>query len=96
MDENIECLCYHEVEAVEHFELLGMRYGDMIAVTQKDFSCLWNAFSVKLQTAVLQLYLICDTCTIFRTRYSAPEADLELPQLLRWSSLWHYLMNESP
>ena len=40
MDENIECLCYHEVEAVEHFELLGMRYGDMNAVTQKVFSCL--------------------------------------------------------
>ena len=40
MDENIECLCYHEVEVVEHFEILGMRYGDMIAVTQKNFSCL--------------------------------------------------------
>ena len=33
-----------------------------------------------------------NACTIFRTPYSVPEADLGLSQLLRRSSLWHYLM----
>ena len=32
---NVERLCCHEVKAVECFELLGMRYGDMNAVTQR-------------------------------------------------------------
>ena len=40
MDKNVECLCYHEVEAVEYFELLNMRYGDMNAVSQRVSSCL--------------------------------------------------------
>ena len=35
MDKNVECLCCREVKAVEYFELLGMRYGDMNAVTQR-------------------------------------------------------------
>ena len=35
MDKNVECLCCHEVEPLEYFELLGMRYGDMNAVNQK-------------------------------------------------------------
>ena len=34
MGKNVECLCCHEVEAVEYFTLLGMRYGYMNAVTQ--------------------------------------------------------------
>ena len=51
MNKNWECLCCHEVEAVEYFELLGMRYVNMNAVTQ----------SLKLQTAVLQLYIIWTT-----------------------------------
>ena len=29
MNKNVECLCCHEVEPLEYFELLGMRYGDM-------------------------------------------------------------------
>ena len=33
MDKNVECLCCHEVETMEYFELLGMRYGDTNAVT---------------------------------------------------------------
>ena len=35
MDKNIECLYYDKVKAVEHFELLGRRYGDMNAITQR-------------------------------------------------------------
>ena len=35
MDKNAECLCCHEVEAVEYFELLGMKYDEMNAVTQR-------------------------------------------------------------
>ena len=35
MDRNVECLCCHEVEHLEYFELLGMRYGDMNAVNQR-------------------------------------------------------------
>ena len=31
----VECSCYHEIEAVEYFELLDMRYGDMNAVTKR-------------------------------------------------------------
>ena len=34
MDRNVECSRRHEVEAVEYFDLLDMRYGDMNAVTQ--------------------------------------------------------------
>ena len=34
-DKNVEWLCCHEVEAMGYFELLGMRYGDMDAVTQR-------------------------------------------------------------
>ena len=34
MNKNVEYLCCHEVEAVEYFELLDMRHGDMNAVTQ--------------------------------------------------------------
>ena len=30
---NAECSCYHEVEAVEYFELMSMRYGDTNVVT---------------------------------------------------------------
>ena len=33
MDKNVEWLRCNEVEAVEYLELLGMRYGDMNAVT---------------------------------------------------------------
>ena len=32
---NFECLYCHEVEVVEYFELLDMRYGDKNAVTQR-------------------------------------------------------------
>ena len=32
---NVECLYCHEVEAVEYFELLDMRYGDINAITQR-------------------------------------------------------------
>ena len=35
IDKNLERLCWHEMEAVEYFELLGMRYGDMKTVTQR-------------------------------------------------------------
>ena len=35
MDKNVECLCCHEVDAKKYFELLGMRYGDMNAATQR-------------------------------------------------------------
>ena len=35
IDKYLDCLCCHEVEAVEYFELLGMRYGDINAVTQR-------------------------------------------------------------
>ena len=35
MDKNVECLCFHEIEAVGYFELLGMRYGDKNAVIQR-------------------------------------------------------------
>ena len=34
MDKNVECWCCHEVEAVEYFELLSMRYGDTNTLTQ--------------------------------------------------------------
>ena len=33
MDKNVEYLCCGEAEAMEYLELLGMRYGDMNAVT---------------------------------------------------------------
>ena len=33
--QNVEFLCCNEVEAVEYFELLGMRYSDVNAVTQR-------------------------------------------------------------
>ena len=29
----VECLCYHKIESLKYFELLGMRYGDTNAVT---------------------------------------------------------------
>ena len=32
MNKNVECLCYHEVEAVGYFELLDMIYGGLNAV----------------------------------------------------------------
>ena len=35
MDKNVKCLHCHEVKAVEYFELLDMRCGDMNAVTQR-------------------------------------------------------------
>ena len=35
MDKIVECLCCDEVKAVEFFELLGMRYSDMNAVTRR-------------------------------------------------------------
>ena len=36
-EKNVECLCSHEVEAMEYFILLflDMRYGDMNSVTQR-------------------------------------------------------------
>ena len=59
MDKNVECLCYHDVEAVEYFELLNMRYGDMNAVSQRVSSCLRiSSVLVKLQAAVLQFCVI--------------------------------------
>ena len=36
MDKKLECLRYHEVKAVNYFELLPMRYIDTNAVTQRD------------------------------------------------------------
>ena len=33
MDTNTEYLCYREVETVEYFKSMGMRYGDANAVT---------------------------------------------------------------
>ena len=47
MVKNVECLCWHKVEAVTYFELLGMRYGDVNAVTHRVF-----------KGPALQLYLI--------------------------------------
>ena len=35
MDKNAECLWWHWVEALEYFKLLGMRYNDTNAVTQR-------------------------------------------------------------
>ena len=35
MDKNVEGFCCNEFEAVEYFELLGVRYGDINAVTQR-------------------------------------------------------------
>ena len=35
MDRNVECLCFNGVESAEYFQLLGMRYSDMNAVTQR-------------------------------------------------------------
>ena len=35
MDTNIECLYFHKVEALENFKLLGIRYGETNAVTQR-------------------------------------------------------------
>ena len=36
MHKKLECLHYHEVKAVNYFELLSMRYSDTNAVTQRD------------------------------------------------------------
>ena len=48
MDKNVECLCCHEADAVEYFKLLGMRYGNTDAVTQRVSSYLWiSSFLVK-------------------------------------------------
>ena len=55
MVKNVECLCWHKVEAVTYFELLGMRYGDVNAVTHRVF---------KGPATLLNL----STCTIFRTQ----------------------------
>ena len=35
MDENVESFSCHKVEGLEYFELLGIRYGDVNAATQK-------------------------------------------------------------
>ena len=35
MDKNKKCLCCYEVEIMEFFELLGIRCGDMNAVTEE-------------------------------------------------------------
>ena len=35
MNKNVECSCCDKVEAVEYFELLGMRYSDLNAVKQR-------------------------------------------------------------
>ena len=35
IDKNVECSCCDEVKAVEFFELLGMKYSDINAVTQR-------------------------------------------------------------
>ena len=35
MDKDAECLCCHEVKAVEYFELLDMRNGDKYAISLK-------------------------------------------------------------
>ena len=56
---NVKCLCCREVEAVEYFKLLGVRHGNKIAITQRVKFYLGNSlFLVKLQSAILQLYLI--------------------------------------
>ena len=35
VETNVECLCGHEIEALEYFELLGLRYSDTNADTQR-------------------------------------------------------------
>ena len=35
MDKKYECLCSHEIKVPEYCELLGMRYGDVNANTQR-------------------------------------------------------------
>ena len=35
MDKNVECFSCHTVADVEYFSLLGMRHGDVNAVTQR-------------------------------------------------------------
>ena len=35
MDKNLKCLDCDDIEAVEYFEFLGMRYRDINAVTQR-------------------------------------------------------------
>ena len=35
MSKHVECLCCHEDETVQYFELLGMRYSDMNAVIRR-------------------------------------------------------------
>ena len=35
MHKNVQCLYYHEVEAMEYLELLCITYGDMNAATQR-------------------------------------------------------------
>ena len=35
MDKNVECLWCEEVKVMEYFEVSGIRYGDLKAVTQR-------------------------------------------------------------
>ena len=86
MNKNVECSCCDKVEAVEYFELLGMRYSDLNAVTQRILKLPMKSF-LKLVNCIPATVLNLGTCTIFRTRYSAPEADLGLRQFMRLSSL---------
>ena len=80
MSTNVECLSCGEVEDLGYFQLSYMRYDDGNAATRL------STTNVKCPTNLINLNI----CTNFRTRKKVPEADLRLPQLLRWSSLADY------
>ena len=57
MNANVEFLWFHDVEAVESFAFLGMRYGIKCTPQRVLMFLQSSSFQVKLQIAVLQLYI---------------------------------------
>ena len=89
IDKKVEYLCCHEVEAVEYFGILwiigcGIRWyershSDSESLKQPVKLFIFSKVGDWSPATLLNL----NTCTILRRRYSVPEADLGLPQLLR-------------
>ena len=70
---NVECLCCHDVDL---WNTLNYWILDTwYECTRSDCS----------PATLLNL----NTCIMFKIRYSVPEPDLGLPELLRWTSMWH-------
>ena len=87
-------LCSEYASEFSYKQSLYWRGTNILLVT----ACVVHSESLKLPMKQFIFSKVADcspatllnlnTCTIFRTCYSVPEADLVLPQLFKWNSLW--------